>query len=117
MIAVFGPSATTWFKFLSTRIHTRSKTTTILTRVGLDQLVFTPMNLACFLSYMAYMEGSSVQKRLQDTYWQVLKTNWMIWPAVQLVNFGVVPLEHRVLVVNVVALGWNCYLSYMNSKG
>jgi len=32
------------------------------------------------------------------------------------VNFKVVPLEHRVLVVNVVSLGWNCYLSYLNSQ-
>jgi len=32
-------------------------------------------------------------------------------------NFKFVPLEHRVLVVNVISLGWNCYLSYLNSQG
>ncbi|KAA8576400.1 hypothetical protein EYC84_006530 [Monilinia fructicola] len=40
----------------------------------------------------------------------------MIWPAVQAVNFKLVPLEHRVLVVNIVSLGWNCYLSYLNGR-
>jgi protein Mpv17 len=62
------------------------------------------------------MEGASVRKRLADKWWPVLKTNWFLWPWVQIANFGFVPLEHRLLVVNVVALGWNCYLSYMNSK-
>jgi protein Mpv17 len=113
--AVFGPAATLWFRALS-RINLSSKPLTVATRVGADQLLFTPINLTLFLSYMAYFEGASVQKRLKDKYVPVLKTNWMVWPAVQSVNFAIVPLEHRVLVVNVVAIGWNCYLSWMNSK-
>lgn len=115
-IAVFGPAATTWFRFLSTHVNLSTKPRTLAIRVGLDQLVFTPTNLALFLSYMAYMEGSSVKHRLKDAYVPILKTNWMVWPVVQVANFGFVPLEHRVLVVNVVALGWNCYLSYMNAR-
>lgn len=51
------------------------------------------------------MEGSSPQDKLESTYWTALKKNWMLWPAVQAVNFKLVPLEHRVLVVNVVSLG------------
>ena len=51
------------------------------------------------------MEGSDPQKKLESTYFEALKKNWMVWPAVQAVNFKFVPLEHRVMVVNVVALG------------
>ena len=62
------------------------------------------------------MEGEDPKKRLQGTYVEALKKNWMVWPAVQAVNFKFVPLEHRVLVVNVVSLGesspfsigWSC---------
>lgn len=54
------------------------------------------------------MEGTDPGEKLQSTYWEALKKNWMVWPAVQAVNFKFVPLEHRVLVVNVVSLGeWN----------
>ena len=51
------------------------------------------------------MEGSSPREKLEGTYWTALQKNWMLWPAVQAINFKLVPLEHRVLVVNVVSLG------------
>jgi protein Mpv17 len=65
---------------------------------------------------MAYMEGTSVKAKLESTYPTAISKNWMLWPWVQLVNFKLVPLEHRVLLVNVVSLGWNCYLSFLNSQ-
>ena len=114
---VFGPAATLWMRALAGRVRTARPATTVAARVALDQLLFTPANLACFLGGMAWLEGADVKGRLREAYLPVLRTNWMVWPLVQAVNFAVVPLEHRVLVVNVVALGWNCYLSYMNAKG
>ena len=51
------------------------------------------------------MEGSDPQKKLESTYTTALSKNWMVWPLVQATNFKFVPLEHRVLVVNVVSLG------------
>lgn len=53
------------------------------------------------------MEGSSPQEKLEKSYLPGLKANWMLWPAVQAINFKLVPLEHRVLVVNIVSLGMN----------
>lgn len=72
--------------------------------------------MAIFLSTMAYLEGEDPKKRLEQKYVPGLKANWMLWPAVQAFNFTVVPLHHRVLVVNVVSLGWNCFLSYLNAE-
>ena len=66
---------------------------------------------------MAIMEGSSPKDKLESTYATALTKNWMVWPFVQAINFKLVPLHHRVLVVNVVSLGWNCYLSFLNSQG
>lgn len=58
-----------------------------------------------------------MQKKLEDSYLPALKMNWIVWPPVQALNFTFVPLANQVLVVNVVALFWNCYLSYVNSGG
>lgn len=103
---VFGPAATTWFNFLARRINfPKSPNLTIAARVLTDQTVFASTNLFCFLSSMAIMEGSDPKEKLNSTYFEALKKNWMVWPAVQAVNFKFVPLEHRVLVVNIVSLG------------
>lgn len=115
--AVFGPAATLWYRFLQAKIRFKNTNATIAARVLADQTIFASTNLLVFLSSMAYLEGSSPKAKLQSTYREALKKNWMVWPAVQSINFKLVPLEHRVLVVNIVSLGWNCYLSYVNSRG
>ena len=113
---VFGPGATQWYKLL-TRINLQNKYATTAARVLADQCIFASANLCLFLSSMAYLEGASPRKRLNDKYFEALKKNWLLWPPVQTLNFTVVPLEHRVLAVNIVSLGWNCYLSWVNSQG
>ncbi|MCJ1412176.1 Protein required for ethanol metabolism [Ptychographa xylographoides] len=115
--AVFGPAATTWYKFLQAKINFKNTNATIIARVLADQTIFASTNLFVFLSSMAYLEGTDPRAKLKSTYVEALKKNWMVWPGVQAINFKFVPLDHRVLVVNVVSLGWNCYLSYVNSKG
>lgn len=62
------------------------------------------------------MEGTSPTDKLQKSYWTALSANWMVWPWIQLVNFKFVPLHHRVLVVNIISIGWNCFLSMINSE-
>jgi len=55
------------------------------------------------------MEGTDPKEKLKSTYGTAITKNWMVWPAVQAINFKLVPLEHRVLVVNVVSLGESCF--------
>ncbi|KAH6650955.1 hypothetical protein F5144DRAFT_69009 [Chaetomium tenue] len=114
---VFGPAAATWFKFLSARVNLASPNATMLARVAVDQGVFAPTFIGVFLSSMAVLEGTSPAEKLQRSYSEALLTNWMIWPFVQMVNFKFMPLQHRLLFVNVISIGWNCYLSFLNSAG
>ncbi|KAJ5128257.1 hypothetical protein N7448_001974 [Penicillium atrosanguineum] len=113
--AVFGPVATKWFSILQHHVVLKSTATTTLARVACDQFLFAPVQLTCFLSSMAIMEGSSPMEKLKSSWGPAYKANLFVWPFVQGANFAFVPLELRVLVVNVVSLGWNCFLSLMNS--
>lgn len=109
--------AATWFKFLARRVVLPNKNAEIVARVACDQGLFAPTMIGVFLSSMAVLEGSAPQDKLAQSYWPALSTNYLVWPFVQMINFKFVPLDHRVLFVNVVSIGWNCYLSMINSKG
>ena len=111
--AVFGPAATTWFSFLARRINFPDRPNlTIAARVLPDQAFFASTNLFCFLSSMAIMEGSDPKEKLDSTYWEALKKNYMLWPIVQTLNFKFVPVQGQVLVVNIVSLGKWTLASY-----
>lgn len=94
----------------------RNKNAEIAARVACDQLIFAPIMINVFLRSMAVMEGTSAQAKIDKSYWETLKANWMVWPFIQAVNFKFVPLDFRVLAVNIVSIGWNSFLSVMNSK-
>ncbi|KYK54624.1 integral membrane protein, Mpv17/PMP22 family [Drechmeria coniospora] len=113
---VFGPIATTWFGFLSRRVRLGNPHLQTLARVGCDQTLFAPVMIGAFLSSMATMEGASPKERLDKAWWPALKANWMVWPFVQFINFTFMPLHHRLLFANIIAIGWNSYLSWVNSR-
>jgi protein Mpv17 len=106
----FGPVATKWYGVLQKHINLSTTNRTIAARVAADQFVFAPTNMLIFLSSMAYLEGGSPKEKLAKAYVPGMKNNFLLWPGVQAVNFKFVPLEHRVLVVNVVALGTFVFL-------
>ncbi|KAI9836923.1 MAG: Protein required for ethanol metabolism [Thelocarpon superellum] len=115
--AIFGPAATTWFKFLQHKIRLPNKNAEIAARVFVDQAFFAPTNLCMFLTTMSLMEGTNPRHKLKASFETAIIKNWTVWPMVQAINFKFMPLEHRVLFANVISLGWNCYLSYVNSQG
>lgn len=105
MLAVFGPVATKWFGILQRHVVLNGTAATTLARVAADQVVFAPVQLTCFLTSMAIMEGSDPVQKWRNAFVPSYKANLAVWPFVQAVNFTFVPLELRVLVVNVVSLG------------
>mmetsp|Transcript_34933 Transcript_34933/g.84520 ORF Transcript_34933/g.84520 Transcript_34933/m.84520 type:complete len:427 (-) Transcript_34933:116-1396(-) len=43
--------------------------------------------------------------------------HWSVWPFVHTINFYYFSLHHRVLVQNLVLVGWSGYLSHLNNGG
>lgn len=104
-IAVFGPVATHWYRILQKHVVLKSTAGTAAARVTADQVIFAPIQLTVFLSSMAIMEGSDPVEKWRNSFVPSYKANLIVWPFVQGINFTFVPLELRVLVVNVVSLG------------
>lgn len=116
---LFAPFADKWYKFLN-RIKFANPVLSTAARVAVDQGVFAPIvAVPAYFSAMGLMEGKSwedIRKKLQLNWWPTLKANWSVWPAVQLLNFGFVPVNLRLLVVNLVSLGWNSYILMVNGR-
>lgn len=55
--------------------------------------------------------------RAADMLPPTMLRHWTLWPAVHTLNFYYNPLHHRVLVQNLVLVGWSAYLSHLNNGG
>ncbi|SCU98775.1 LADA_0H15280g1_1 [Lachancea dasiensis] len=112
-----------WFKILNGKVKFSKKPadhwSNLALRVGTDQLLFAPTCIPFYFGTLTLMEGKSLNhagEKIGAVWWDILKTNWMVWPAFQLINFSLVPVQHRLLAVNVLAIFWNTFLSYRNSE-
>jgi protein Mpv17 len=91
-----------WFKFLE-KSFPITKTAAFgpaVKRVVFDQLVFAPFGLACFFTAMTVAEGGgrrAVETKLRDMYVPTLKANFMLWPAVQVINFRLMPVQFQLV--------------------
>jgi len=115
---IFAPIASRWYILLE-RIPFKSRPALIASKVCLDQFVLTPAIVGLFFTSMTILEGKGtyeIRRRLETTWQPTIIKNWTVFIPVQLLNFSVVPVQYRLLLVNFVSLFWNAYLSYANSK-
>jgi protein Mpv17 len=134
---IMTPLQHRWFAFLSKTfpLTGTGNTVTALKRVAFDQLLFAPCGLACFFTFMTVAEGGgkrAVAKKFQDVYIPALKANFIVWPAVQLLNFRVMPIQFQIVstrlnshhvpdanlaqpFVSTIGIAWTAYLSLTNS--
>uniref|UniRef100_A0A060SXX2 Protein SYM1 n=1 Tax=Blastobotrys adeninivorans TaxID=409370 RepID=A0A060SXX2_BLAAD len=116
---IFAPIATQWYPLINRLVHPNPAIQS-LKRVAADQLGFAPfVGIPLYFSCLGAMEGKSssdIKESLQSKYKDTLFTNWLVWPAVQMANFWVVPVQHRLLVVNIVSVAWNAFLSAKNAQ-
>ncbi|KAL3282231.1 hypothetical protein HHI36_005425 [Cryptolaemus montrouzieri] len=111
---VVGPAQSQWFKILDRYIKGK-RAEVVLKKMVCDQLIFAPFFLAVFLILLETLEKRSLskaQKSMRLYYFDILKANYTVWPLVQLCNFYLVPVNYQTLLVQVVAIAWNTFISY-----
>ncbi|KAL2261066.1 hypothetical protein VTK26DRAFT_4737 [Humicola hyalothermophila] len=111
-----------WFKFLES-VFPITKTSAFMPamkRVAFDQLIFAPFGVAAFFTAMTIAEGGgrrAVYHKMRDMYVPTLKANYMLWPAVQVINFRLMPVQFQLPFVSTVGIAWTAYLSLTNAAG
>ncbi|GMG56199.1 unnamed protein product [Ambrosiozyma monospora] len=112
---IFFPS----FKFKSRLNPQNQKLLDTVARVCVDQLCWAPVGIPLYYSCITVMEGQdwkALKLKLDENYLETLVNNWKVWPVFQMCNFYFVPVQLRLLMVNVISVLWNCYLSFENSR-
>ncbi|KRX79712.1 Mpv17-like protein [Trichinella sp. T6] len=112
----FAPLLKSWFAFLQNRIHCKAfPRLSPVKRLFADQIICSPVILASFLVLLRTLEMKPIKTafhQCRTQFWDIYLTGLRVWPLMQLVNFYLVPLEHRILVVQMVAIFWNTYLAW-----
>ncbi|KAG8183471.1 hypothetical protein JTE90_002853 [Oedothorax gibbosus] len=113
-----APVLRTWYNVLEKAIGTVGKTVG-LRKMLVDQLIFTPFFLVNFLIVSGALQRqpwSVIKAKIDQDYFTILKTNYMLWPGAQLITFYVIPIPFRIIFVSFVALLWNTYLASQANK-
>lgn len=69
------------------------------------------VGILLFMEVTKFSSIEEIKKKCQNNLPSIIKNQYKLWPAVQLFNFYVIPLEYRVLVLATVAFFWNIYLA------
>ena len=113
-IVLIGPVIHVWYGAVM-RWFPGNSFSSIVRRVAVDQLLFSPLFLPTFLSGLWLLEGKSpdqVISGLQHTVPTAIVANWALWVPAQAINFRFIPGKYQVLFSNFVGFIWNAYLSY-----
>ncbi|KAJ3311314.1 hypothetical protein HDV04_004122 [Boothiomyces sp. JEL0838] len=107
-----GPYFWAGFKFLDRMFGMAKAMPTVLKKAVAGQLlVFPPFSLM-FLSYSAILDGKKPIENIQSQFVPIFINGCGVWPIANVVNFRFVPIQHRMIYINLVGIGWNTYLSY-----
>uniref|UniRef100_A0A671U9T4 Mitochondrial inner membrane protein Mpv17 n=1 Tax=Sparus aurata TaxID=8175 RepID=A0A671U9T4_SPAAU len=109
-----GPVIGSWYKVLD-RLVVGGTKSAAMKKMLLDQLGFAPCFLGAFLCLSGALNGLTVEENVNKLK-RVSSLHFNLWPPVQIANFYFIPLHHRLAVVQVVAVGWNSYLTWKANK-
>ncbi|KAG7393394.1 hypothetical protein PHYPSEUDO_009598 [Phytophthora pseudosyringae] len=115
---LFAPVAHTWVNFVERAVGSHGKVV-VFKKMLLDAFVLAPSINTLFFTSTQMMEGKSLGHGVDfavDRLPQTLKANYMLWPLANLVNYGYVPLQYRILFINCVNLVWTTVLSTISSQ-
>lgn len=92
----------------------------VTAKVVTDGLIFGPLDLLIFFSYIGFASGRSVEQVKEDVkrdFLPALIVGGTVWPAVQVANFRYVPVRYQLLYVNFFCLLDSSFLSWIEQQG
>jgi len=115
-----GPLSHYYYQFWETRLPHDGNLANTALQILIDQTFWAVTWNAMYYAALGAMQLESPQqiwKTVSSTWWELLKTGWKLWPLAHIGTYGFVPVEQRVLYVDMVELVWVTVLSaFANAK-
>ncbi|CAG9812100.1 unnamed protein product [Chironomus riparius] len=92
---------------------------TIVKKIMSDQFIVSPVFILHYFYTSYFLEGRKVTETnelLKDKFLKVYVADWLVWPATQFINFQFVPLQYRVLYINMITMFYNIFLCYVKNE-
>ncbi|KAG8629038.1 hypothetical protein KVT40_002903 [Elsinoe batatas] len=108
-----------WFLFLGRSFNYSSHILSLTVKIVVNQTFFTPVFNSYFFGMQSILSGKSWQetkRRIKDTVPTSWKMSWRVWPAVTAFSFTFIKEQYRSTFAGVIAIGWQTYLSWLNSR-
>jgi len=91
----------------------------VFSKVFIDQVLWTPCFGVMFFSYVALLEAKGIGYVIEKTRTELLTAvtgSWRVWPLAHAINFRFIPSSQRVLYINTIQIGYNCFLSLISNR-
>ncbi|WWC64484.1 uncharacterized protein I303_107094 [Kwoniella dejecticola CBS 10117] len=115
---VFAPLAHYWLGSVE-RIVLSSKIKSLLAKLTLDICIWSPFVTFMFPTCLGLLEGKNVdevRRKVAHGWFPTWQKAVCVFGPTQVINFSVVPPQHRLLTVQSVGLCWNIFLSWQNNR-
>ncbi|KAJ7973862.1 Peroxisomal membrane protein pmp22 [Quillaja saponaria] len=119
-----GPVGHFWYegldRFIRLKLLFQPKSARfVATKVALDGIIFGPLDLLVFFTYMGFASGKSfpqVKQDLKRDFLPALILEGGVWPTVQIINFRYIPVRYQLLYVNIFCLLDSAFLSWIEQQ-
>ncbi|KAL3645906.1 hypothetical protein CASFOL_011086 [Castilleja foliolosa] len=123
-LGFIGPVGHFWYEGLDRVIRMRLQLQPnsfrfVAAKVAADGIIFGPVDLLVFFTYMGFASGKSptqVKEDVKRDFLPALILEGAVWPAVQVANFRFVPVRYQLLYVNFFCLLDSCFLSWIEQQ-
>jgi protein Mpv17 len=91
----------------------------VFSKVFIDQVLWNPIFGVMFFSYVGLMEAKGVAHVVDKVKNDLLTSvtgSWKVWPLAHTINFRFIPSNQRVLYINTIQIGYNCFLSIISNR-
>lgn len=119
-----GPLGHFWYEGLDKFIRLKlqlmpTSARAVATKVAMDGMIFGPIHLFVFFTYMGLCAGKTipqVKEDLKKNFFPALILEGGVWPVVQVFNFRYVPVKYQLLYVNLFCLLDSAFLSWLEQQ-